>query len=228
MQSPGARISQSAFCMYSWAVAIMLPQVGLVGGTPAPRKDSAASVRMEKANTNVPCTSSGESRFGSRCTTMTRRLAGAERFRGLDELQLAQHQHRAARNAGDARRIDSAERDHHVGQRRAQRRHQRDRQQDVGERHQRIGDAHQQPVELAHITGNHAQHGAADQRGDTPPGSRRSARAGRHTCSGSARRGRTRRCRTSAPPKAPRADARCPSCAANRARATARRPPPPA
>ena len=42
--------------------------------------------------------------------------SGAEGLGCFDELQLAQHERGAAGNAGDARCVDGAERDHDVGQ----------------------------------------------------------------------------------------------------------------
>src|SRR5438046_9154098 len=43
----------------------MLPQDGTYGGTPTPRKDSAASVSTAAANTNEACTITGDRQFGS-------------------------------------------------------------------------------------------------------------------------------------------------------------------
>lgn len=39
--------------------AMMLPQVGVSGGKPTPRKDRIASTRIAEAQMNVPCTISG-------------------------------------------------------------------------------------------------------------------------------------------------------------------------
>ena len=65
MQMPGARISQAPLHVLLRR-GDHVAQVGSGGGTPAPRDHSAASVRMEKANTKVPWTSSGDIRLGSR------------------------------------------------------------------------------------------------------------------------------------------------------------------
>ena len=42
----------------------MLPQVGISGGVPAPRNDSAASIRIAEAQMYVACTISGAIVFG--------------------------------------------------------------------------------------------------------------------------------------------------------------------
>jgi hypothetical protein len=81
--------------MYSCAEAIMLPQVGLVGGTPAPRNESAASLRMEKANTMCPAPER-RGQIGQQVHDDHAPSADAKRFRRLNELQLAQPQCRAA------------------------------------------------------------------------------------------------------------------------------------
>ena len=65
----------------------------------------------------------------------------AERARRLHIGQFADDQRRGAHDAREPRRIDDAERDDDRGQRRPQRRHERDGQQDVGERHHRVDDA---------------------------------------------------------------------------------------
>ena len=84
--------------------------------------------------------------------------AGAERFRRLDELQLAQHQNCAARTA-HARRIDGAERDHHVGQRGAQAAISAIASRMSGNAISASVTA-SATVELAHVARNHAQCGA--------------------------------------------------------------------
>jgi hypothetical protein len=43
---PGNSTIHSAWCAYCWLPATMVPQVGISGGTPTPRNDSAASARM--------------------------------------------------------------------------------------------------------------------------------------------------------------------------------------
>ena len=44
--------------------AMMLPQLGVCGGMPTPRKLSTASVRMAEAAMKVACTISGANRLG--------------------------------------------------------------------------------------------------------------------------------------------------------------------
>jgi hypothetical protein len=43
---------------------MMLPQVGVSGGMPMPRKESTASIRIALAQTKVPCTISAGTVFG--------------------------------------------------------------------------------------------------------------------------------------------------------------------
>ncbi len=46
---------------------MMLPQVGTSGGTPMPRNDRMASIRMADAQMKVPCTIMGAIVLGSTC-----------------------------------------------------------------------------------------------------------------------------------------------------------------
>src|SRR6185503_16308689 len=46
---PGQNTVQGARARYTRLEAIILPQVGISGGVPAPRKDRAASIRMADA-----------------------------------------------------------------------------------------------------------------------------------------------------------------------------------
>ena len=50
----------------------MPPHVGVEGGTPSPRNESAASAMIAEAIANVPITSADCIRFGSRCFMMMR------------------------------------------------------------------------------------------------------------------------------------------------------------
>src|SRR5580658_4271738 len=50
--------------------AMMLPQLGMIGGVPAPRKDNVASVIIAEAQMNVACTISGASVLGRMCFQM--------------------------------------------------------------------------------------------------------------------------------------------------------------
>src|SRR2546427_6615208 len=51
----------------------MIPQEGVGGWVPSPRKDSAASVRIANEIENDDCTSSGAMQFGRTWSTTTRR-----------------------------------------------------------------------------------------------------------------------------------------------------------
>jgi hypothetical protein len=44
---------------------MMLPQLGMLGGVPAPMKDRIASVIIAEAVMNVPCTKSGGNVLGT-------------------------------------------------------------------------------------------------------------------------------------------------------------------
>ena len=70
----------------SWSrlSASMPPQVGMVGGTPRPRKDSAASDRMTPATLNEAITISGDGMFGKMVRNMMLHGSRAERARRLD------------------------------------------------------------------------------------------------------------------------------------------------
>ena len=49
---------------------MMLPQLGMIGGVPAPRKDNVASPIMAEAQMKVACTISGASVLGRMCFQM--------------------------------------------------------------------------------------------------------------------------------------------------------------
>ena len=49
---------------------MMLPQLGMIGGVPAPMNDNVASVIIAEAQMNVACTISGASVFGRMCFQM--------------------------------------------------------------------------------------------------------------------------------------------------------------
>src|SRR4029077_9624027 len=61
---PGIRIVQGAIWKKVRPWAMMLPQLGISGGTPAPRKLRPASISMAEAQTYVACTISGASVLG--------------------------------------------------------------------------------------------------------------------------------------------------------------------
>ena len=79
-------------------------------------------------------------------------------------------------------------------------RHQRDRQQDVGERHHRVDDAHDRRVEPAEEAGDQAEQRCRTitEIATTERADRQRVAARRRRCART-RRGRARRCRTSAP-----------------------------
>src|SRR4029077_16002446 len=64
---PGAKMVQGARARNRRLCAIMLPQVGISGGVPAPRKESAASIRIAEAQMYVACTIRGAIVWGSMC-----------------------------------------------------------------------------------------------------------------------------------------------------------------
>ena len=66
---PGKNSSHDARVMKVRDSASMLPQLGMSGGAPSPRKSSDAAPSCAKANTKLACTSSGETRFGRMCLT---------------------------------------------------------------------------------------------------------------------------------------------------------------
>src|SRR6185437_6348577 len=65
--APGMVIIQGASTMYCRPSAMMLPQVGVGGTAPTPRKDSVASVSTAYANRKESCTISGAIALGRMC-----------------------------------------------------------------------------------------------------------------------------------------------------------------
>ena len=80
---------------------MMLPQLGVCGGMPTPRKLSTASVRMAEAAMKVACTISGANRLGR--MWRNRMAARAGRHRRLDVGLLADGQHQRAHQSHHAR-----------------------------------------------------------------------------------------------------------------------------
>src|SRR5207244_978900 len=79
-KSPGKTIIHQATVKIDPASESILPQDGVVGGTPMPRKESAASNRMLFGMIRVVNTSTGAKTFGSTSRVMIRRsLAPAAR-----------------------------------------------------------------------------------------------------------------------------------------------------
>ena len=122
----------------------------------------------------------------------------AQRARGLDEQQLAHDQRGGAHHAGHARRVDDRQREDHVGHRCAQHRDERDREQDVGERHHRVDHPHDRAVEPAEVPGGEPEQRRRRSPRSPPPARRSSASSARRRSRARTRRGRVRRCRTSA------------------------------
>src|SRR5215510_10512053 len=66
-KAPGIKMVHGAIWKKVRPCAMMLPQLGISGGTPAPRKDRPASTSMAEAHTYVACTISGASVLGRMC-----------------------------------------------------------------------------------------------------------------------------------------------------------------
>ena len=107
----------------------MLPQVGISGGTPRPRKLSAASEMMADAIENVPITTADGKQVRHDVAQDDAGVPGAERPCRIDELARPQRQRLAARHpaVGDPSLAD--EREDEVFQPLAEERHDGDRQQ---------------------------------------------------------------------------------------------------
>ena len=88
-------------------------------------------------------------------------VAGAERARRLHELVLAQREHHAADEPRVDREADDRNGDHGVAQAGPQPAHDRDGQQDVGKRHQDVGEPHHDRLDPAGVeAADHAEHHA--------------------------------------------------------------------
>src|SRR5882757_3247802 len=68
---PGNTASHQALMLLRASLST-LPQVTIVGGTPKPRKERLASVRIAEAIPNAEVTSTGASEFGRTCLNITR------------------------------------------------------------------------------------------------------------------------------------------------------------
>ena len=147
---------------------IMLPQLGAGGGTPSPRKESAPSTTMVTATPSRKKASSGRATLGRSSRSRMRRMGGAERAGGDDELALAERQGDGARHAREGRNAQHADHQGEVQDRLAEiggdgeREHQRRKGQ------QHVDAAHRQSLQpAAEIAGQHAE-AAADQRRRSP------------------------------------------------------------
>src|SRR4030095_15249013 len=72
MASPENVVSHGQHLMYWRASLRMLPQLGVGGGMPSPRKDRLASVRMAVAMYRVPTTTSAYRALGNTWRAITR------------------------------------------------------------------------------------------------------------------------------------------------------------
>ena len=143
----------------------MVPQLGVGGCTPRPRKLSAASAMIAPAMPSVAWTTTAGSAVGSTCRRTIRAGAGAERARGLHELELPRAQRLPAHEPRVAHPADHRQREHDVGQARAEDGDERDRQQDPGKRHQHIDDPADHIVHTpAEVAGNRAEQHADGRR----------------------------------------------------------------
>src|SRR5216683_143462 len=108
-----------------------------------------------------------------------RQEPGARGDRRLDKGLLAQRQHDAAHQAGDARHLGDGDREDDVAHAGASERHQRDGEQHRWDRHQPVHDAHEDGVGEADETGEEAE-GDADrgtEQGDRDSDDQRDPRA---------------------------------------------------
>ncbi len=87
----------------------------------------------------------------------------ADRARRHDEVGGLHRQHLAAHQPGVLRRVDDADRDHRVGQARAEHRHDDQRQQQIGKRQQHIDHAHDQRVHPSADVARHQPERSAQQ-----------------------------------------------------------------
>ena len=94
---------------------------------------------------------------------MTRSAPAPIAARRHDEVGRLHRQHLAAHQAGILRRIDDADRDHRVGQARAQHRDDDQRQQQIGKRQQHVDQPHDQRVHPSAEVARHQPERAAQQ-----------------------------------------------------------------
>ena len=176
----------------SLPMRISVPSDGSVGGTPTPRNDSVASVRIAVAMLIVASTSTGPSTLGSRCRAMIPSGDHADDARGLHVLLVLLHHRRAAHRARVLHPVGQADREDQHRQHRdlvvriARQRHaghavDQQRDQDRRERQLDVGDAHDERVDLAaDVAGDeaerHAEHHRERDRRESRPAARRARR----------------------------------------------------
>ena len=92
-------VSHSATPIYWRPSASIVPQLGIEGGTPTPRKLSEASATMLLATEKLAMTMIGLQMFGRMCWNRMRQLLLASGPRGQHELLLLDRQHLAPDDA---------------------------------------------------------------------------------------------------------------------------------
>ena len=134
------------------------------GGRPTPRKERIASTRMAKAHDVGALHQQRRDAVGQDVAEHDPAGRRAERDRRLDVGLLADRQHQRAHQARDARDLGDGDGDDHRADAGAPQRHQRDGEQDGGNRHQAVHHAHQRPVQPAQVAGAQAEHDAEGER----------------------------------------------------------------
>ena len=174
-KTPGIRM----LCGSSWNTprpsAMMLPQVGVSGGMPTPRKLRIASSRMAERADVGGLDDQRRNRVGQHVAVEDLRRGRAYRDGRLDIGLLPDRQHDRTDQPHHARNLRYRNRDDHRQQARARQRHQRDRQQDRRNRHQPVHEAHHDAVQPAVVAGHEADEQADRNRRRPPPGCPRSA-----------------------------------------------------
>ena len=130
--------------MKFFAVLSMLPQLGAGGCWPRPRNDRLASAMIAAAIASVDCTITGAQDVRQHVAPDDPERRVAERARRLDVVLDLDVEHLGARQANEDRHRRDADRDHRVGEVRAEERRQRDRQDQEREGEHRVGQARDQ------------------------------------------------------------------------------------
>ena len=153
--------------------AIMPPQVTRLG-SPSPRKERAASVRIATGDDDRRLRQHRRQRVGQDLAERDLQRAHADDAGRRDIVAFADRQHFGARNAGRAGPGRQRNGDHHDAERGADDADEGQRQQEAGHGLERIGDAHQ------HLVGDAADEAGqrADDRADGDRGCRRGERDG--------------------------------------------------
>ena len=115
----------------------IVPQLGVGGCTPSPRKLSDASPMIAPAMPSVACTTTAGTARRNHVPPEDARRRRAERARRLDVLELARAQHLPADQPRIADPPNQRERQQHVDQARPEHRDKRDGEQQSRKREQR-------------------------------------------------------------------------------------------